>query len=474
MFSGMKLVMAFPRGIVAGLMVLSLCAGRAWTQSETDLIEGDFPWVSMVLPERDLIYHPEEAVDLMGLKKGDRVADVGAGAGYWTFPLAKAVGPTGKVYAIDIDADYFPELYEYFGKKVLNDTMNVHDNIRIMRTLEDDIGMPPETLDAAFLCQMGILRAAEEDAYSSNMDTYSYNVTKMRISRRVVESIFRALKPGGELIVIDMFDSPLIRSNRFYSKSLGQYRAFVAAKSKSLVKENFERMGFIFEKEYDLYSDEEHKQDVREFQSLPVYRKLSPKARLFYVNDMFFFIFKKPVKASVPARVTISADRGTYRAGETIRIKAEYRNLPEEGIRLTLEDRYRRLTYGEERGRFLNVSVVPRVYHADGEPVESIALGDASGGNKFFPVGPEGEQPEWKIRSGEWKDPVTGKIVYRGAGFTAQIGPSGSTLYCLDRVPGEYTVTLTREMKTYFNGGEPIIKKVVSNPVSFRIIPGED
>lgn len=45
---------------------------------------------------------PERIVKNLGIEKGDYVADFGAGHGYFTIPLAKAVGGDGKVYAIDI------------------------------------------------------------------------------------------------------------------------------------------------------------------------------------------------------------------------------------------------------------------------------------------------------------------------------------------------------------------------------------
>lgn len=47
---------------------------------------------------------PERIVAGLGLKKGDHVADFGAGHGYFTIPLARAVGRDGKVYAIDIQS----------------------------------------------------------------------------------------------------------------------------------------------------------------------------------------------------------------------------------------------------------------------------------------------------------------------------------------------------------------------------------
>jgi arsenite methyltransferase len=46
---------------------------------------------------------PERVIQSLELQAGDHVADLGSGSGYFTFPLARAVGPGGKVYAVDID-----------------------------------------------------------------------------------------------------------------------------------------------------------------------------------------------------------------------------------------------------------------------------------------------------------------------------------------------------------------------------------
>jgi predicted methyltransferase len=52
---------------------------------------------------RDRFRQPTRVIAALGLRPGQRVADVGAGAGYLTFRLAEAVGPTGQVVATDID-----------------------------------------------------------------------------------------------------------------------------------------------------------------------------------------------------------------------------------------------------------------------------------------------------------------------------------------------------------------------------------
>lgn len=52
---------------------------------------------------RDGWQKPDEVIAALKIESGDRVADLGSGSGYFTIRLAKAVGPNGKVYAVDID-----------------------------------------------------------------------------------------------------------------------------------------------------------------------------------------------------------------------------------------------------------------------------------------------------------------------------------------------------------------------------------
>ncbi|MDP8957777.1 MAG: hypothetical protein M3N51_00920, partial [Actinomycetota bacterium] len=61
---------------------------------------------------RDRWQQPERVVAELGLQPGDRVADLGAGGGYFTFRLARAVGPSGVVYAVDTDRDVPSSLSE--------------------------------------------------------------------------------------------------------------------------------------------------------------------------------------------------------------------------------------------------------------------------------------------------------------------------------------------------------------------------
>jgi SAM-dependent methyltransferase len=61
---------------------------------------------------RDDWQKPDEVVALLDIREGSRVADLGAGGGYFTFRLADAVGDAGRVYAVDVDESMVAYLRE--------------------------------------------------------------------------------------------------------------------------------------------------------------------------------------------------------------------------------------------------------------------------------------------------------------------------------------------------------------------------
>ena len=83
-----------------------------------------FPWTLTENPDRDIWPETRLIERYLELRPGMIVADIGAGAGYWTFRLAQAVGADGRVYAIDSDLDACLKLfYEARRRKAANVTV---------------------------------------------------------------------------------------------------------------------------------------------------------------------------------------------------------------------------------------------------------------------------------------------------------------------------------------------------------------
>ncbi len=84
---------------------------------------------------------PDDVVAALALRPGDRVADLGAGEGYFIPYLSQAVGTDGRVYAVDIDPEQTAELTEKFGDS----------NVETVLASEDDPGLPVDAIDVILI-----------------------------------------------------------------------------------------------------------------------------------------------------------------------------------------------------------------------------------------------------------------------------------------------------------------------------------
>ncbi len=124
---------------------------------------------------REIYSEREAIVERVGLKPGLRVADIGAGTGLFTYLFAERVGPKGKVYAVDIAKAFVERITAgAVERKLLN--------VEGVLCTEDDARLPANSVDLAFVC-----------------DTYHH----FEYPAATLATIHRALRRGGELIVID-------------------------------------------------------------------------------------------------------------------------------------------------------------------------------------------------------------------------------------------------------------------------------
>jgi ubiquinone/menaquinone biosynthesis C-methylase UbiE len=83
---------------------------------------------------------PDLALDALELAAGATVADVGAGSGYMTVKMAKRVGPTGKVYANDIQ----PQMLSLLRQRLMRERVT---NVETVLGTYDDPKLPADSLD---------------------------------------------------------------------------------------------------------------------------------------------------------------------------------------------------------------------------------------------------------------------------------------------------------------------------------------
>lgn len=126
-------------------------------------------------PGRELYDLRHAIVAALALKPGMDVADVGAGSGLFTLPFAQAVGPRGRVYAVDVAAEFVRNI------ELRVQAQGLANVVGIVNTQHSTL-LPPDSVDLVFLA-----------------DTYHH----FEQPAEMLRSIHTALRPGGELVVID-------------------------------------------------------------------------------------------------------------------------------------------------------------------------------------------------------------------------------------------------------------------------------
>ncbi len=133
-------------------------------------------WVERFEGEsREVFAARGKVLEAVGIKPGMQVADIGAGTGLYSQLFARAVGSKGWVFAVEISPRFVQHIVEAAQRTGLN-------NITSVLCDEDSINLPPESVDVAFIC-----------------DVYHH----FEYPKSTVGSIWRALRPGGKLVLID-------------------------------------------------------------------------------------------------------------------------------------------------------------------------------------------------------------------------------------------------------------------------------
>ncbi|MGO9816354.1 MAG: class I SAM-dependent methyltransferase [Isosphaeraceae bacterium] len=136
--------------------------------------------------DREVFVKRREITEVLDLKPGMVVADIGAGTGLFTGLFAEAVGRGGKVYAVDVSKDFL----DYIAAEA---RMRGQPQVETIRGTQQSTNLPVGSVDVAFLC-----------------DVYHH----LENHEQILASIHQALRPRGLLVLVE-FDRVEGKSTMF-------------------------------------------------------------------------------------------------------------------------------------------------------------------------------------------------------------------------------------------------------------------
>ncbi len=117
----------------------------------------------------------DEVIEKLQLKPGDIVADVGSGSGVFSIPMARAIGPNGTLYAVDIDQ----AMIDFVGDRAKKAGL---ENVRTVLGEYADPKLPVRTLDVAFFHRV---------------------LHMIELRQAYVNAVSKYLKPDGRIVIIE-------------------------------------------------------------------------------------------------------------------------------------------------------------------------------------------------------------------------------------------------------------------------------
>lgn len=187
-----------------------------WSGACSDLVRE-----SMNSPERDAWQQPKAVIQSLNISPGARVADLGAGGGYFTLRLAEAVGPAGKVYAVDAD----PGALDFITKRVREQGIA---NVEMVQATENDPRLPDGGVDLIFTCNTV--------HHLENRATY-------------FRALRRSLRPDGRIVILDFTPT-------------GFAWLFGHGTAKEVIRQEMETAGYRLTDDFD-YLSKQHFQVFR-------------------------------------------------------------------------------------------------------------------------------------------------------------------------------------------------------------------
>jgi putative heme-binding domain-containing protein len=168
-------------------------------------------------PERDKDERPETLLDFLQIPAGSTVADLGAGSGYFTWRLARRVGPQGKVLAVDIQQEMLDLIAQDLKKRNVT-------NVELLLGGERDPRLPAGALDLVLIAN-AYHEFAEPEA--------------------ILAAVRRSLKPNGRMVVLEY------RKERSYTPMPSLHKMTMQE-----MRSEIEPAGFQLERALDFLPDQ--------------------------------------------------------------------------------------------------------------------------------------------------------------------------------------------------------------------------
>lgn len=148
-------------------------------------------------PERESEERTDLLLDAMELQPGEAVADIGAGSGYFCWRMAKRVGPSGKIFAVDIQQEMLDLLQRNMARREVSNVVSVLGT-------PSDPKLPEVSVDTLLM-----------------VDVYH----EFEFPFEMLQSMTRSLKKGGRIVWVEFrAEDPTVNIKRVHKMSIEQVR----------------------------------------------------------------------------------------------------------------------------------------------------------------------------------------------------------------------------------------------------------
>ncbi|MBL9118117.1 MAG: methyltransferase domain-containing protein [Verrucomicrobiaceae bacterium] len=162
---------------------------------------------------REIFHLRDKIVSTVNIQPGMTIADIGAGTGLFTLPFSEAAGAEGKVYAVEIAKNFLEHIKARAAKANAANVSTILCN-------EKSVELPESSVDIAFIC-----------------DVYHH----FEFPQATMQTVHKALKPGGEVVLIDFKRIPG-ESSEFI---MGHVRAGQEVFEAEIVSAGFEKVAEV-------------------------------------------------------------------------------------------------------------------------------------------------------------------------------------------------------------------------------------